>query len=510
MFKIKTFLFLYLFSLAVFSQGEKLAKEKLKQDLTLFKEIREKANSGLYKYRTKQQIDSIYSWAFSQIKQPKTLLDFYKIILKITDFEGSLHNDTRLPDGFQNKYLSENVFFPYPVKLINNKVIINFKNAEIPLGSQVYSINGIEIDTILHSFYKYYTTDGFNISGKSIGINGSFAKYFLLEYGPQNNFLIEYSLPNSTQKLTVDIAGTDNESRKENFKKRHSLPVDSLQYSIAKNKYSFKIINQNTALLSIHTFVIGMHAKDKEHLAYKKYLDSCFHFLSKNSAIKNLIIDIRNNGGGTDPNDIVTFSYLTQKPYRENSSAYINFQKVPFPNNFIYEETEIQKQAEERNEFEADLKEEFPKLKGKAYTQDPKFNLLLQPDKNSFKGQIYLLTSPRIASAGSLFASLVAGNINAITIGEETMGGYYGHNGHTPVEYELPNTKIKTQFSIVNLEQDVPKKTNQIFGRGIIPDQKVSQTFDDFMSNKDTQFEYTLKLIKSRVYQSYSRKMKIK
>jgi len=491
-------IFFLLIPFVMFSQNEKWAVEKLKQDLTVFKEIREKANSGLYKYRTKKQIDSLYSSAFSQINEPKELLDFYKIILKITDFEGSLHNDTNLPEDYETKVTSGKVFFPYPVKLINNKIIINFKNSFIPLGSQIYSINGIEIDKILHSFYKYYTTDGFNISGKSIGINGSFAKYFLIEYGPKNNFLIEYSLPNSTQKLTVNIAGTDNESRKENFKKRHSLPVDSLQYSSAKNKYSFKIINQNTALLSIHTFVIGMHAKDKEHLAYKKYLDSCFQFLSKNSAIKNLIVDVRNDGGGTDPNDILTFSYLTQKPYQENSSAYINFQKIPFPNYFVYEETEVPKKAEERNEFEADLKEEFPILKGEIYTQDPKFNLLLQPDKNSFKGQIYLLISPRIASAGSLFASLVAGNTNAITIGEETMGGYYGHNGHTPVEYELPNTKIKTQFSIVNLEQDVPKKSKQLFGRGIIPDYEVVQTFDDFMENKDTQFEYTLKLLEQK------------
>jgi len=480
------------------SQNEKWDAEKLKQDLSIFKEIREKANSGLYKYRTKQQIDSIYSWAFSQLNEPKELLDFYKIILKITDFEGSLHNDTTLPDEFEKKYSSGKVFFPYPIKLINNKIVINFNNSEIPLGSEIYSINGIDSDKILQAFYKYYTTDGFNISGKSIGIAASFAKYFRMEFGAQDNFLVEYSLPNETQKLTKNIKSVSNEIRKENFKNRFSLPIDSLQFSKAKNKYSFKIISQNTAILAIHTFVIGRNAKDKEHLAYKKYLDSCFQLLSKHTEIKNLIVDVRNNGGGTDPNDIVTFSYLTQKPYRENTAAYINFQKIPFPNYFVCEETESQKQQEERNDFEADIKEEFPKLKNKIYPQDQKFNLLLQPDKNSFKGQIYLLISPRIASAGSLFASLVAGNTNAVTIGEETMGGYYGHNGHTPIEYELPNTKIKTQFSIVNLEQDVPEKSHQIFGRGIIPDYEVKQTFDDFMQNKDTQFEYTLKLINQK------------
>ena len=142
MLKLKIILFL-VFPFFINAQNEKISAEKLKQDLTIFKEIRKKANSGVYKYRTPKQIDSIYSWAFLQINKPKTLLDFYKIVLKITDFEGSLHNDTTLPDDFQKKYSSGNLFFPYPVKLIKNKLVVNFRNTEIPLGSHIHSINKI-------------------------------------------------------------------------------------------------------------------------------------------------------------------------------------------------------------------------------------------------------------------------------------------------------------------------------------------------------------------------------
>lgn len=498
MFKSKIMLFLFLPFLMI-AQNQKLTIKELNQDLVTFKNIREKANSGLYKYRTKKQIDSIYSWAFTQISKPQELLDFYKVILKITDFEGSTHNDTTLPEEFEKQYFSGNGFFPYPVKLFTDKLIVNYVNSEIPLGSQIYSINGISTEKILQDFYKYYTTDGYNITGKSIGITGSFARYFVLEYGLQKDFFIEYSLPYETQKQTKTISAVNNDVRKENFKKRHSLPIDSLQYSRAKKeKYAFKIVKPNTALLSIHTFVIGMNAKDKEHLAYKKYLDSCFQYLSNHLEIKNLIVDVRNNGGGTDPNDILTFSYLTQKVYQENKSAFINFQKLPFTDYFVYEETDPKKQKEEKLDFEAELKDEFPTLQNHKYYQSSKFNTILQPDKNAFKGQIYLLISPRIASAGSLFAALVAGRTNTVIIGEETMGGYFGHNGHTPVEYTLPNSKITTQFSIVNLEQDVPKNANQIYGRGIIPDREVKQTLEDFLQNKDTQLEYTLKLIEQQ------------
>lgn len=119
-----------------------------------------------------------------------------------------------------------------------------------------------------------------------------------------------------------------------------------------------------------------------------------------------------------------------------------------------------------------------------------------EPSKNAFTGNIYLLISPAVASAGSLFASMVAGNENTTVIGEETMGSYYGHNGHTSFGYVLPKSKIITDFCIDNIEQDVPKKTNQFYNRGIIPDLEVTQTYQDFLVHRDTQMEYTLELIK--------------
>ena len=93
---------------------------------------------------------------------------------------------------------------------------------------------------------------------------------------------------------------------------------------------------------------------------------------------------------------------------------------------------------------------------------------------------------------------MLAGNENTITVGEETMGGYYGHNGHTSLEYKLPKSKIITQFSVVNLEQDVPKKDNQFQNRGIIPDYKVIQTYEDYLKQEDTQLKFVLELIEKQ------------
>ena len=94
---------------------------------------------------------------------------------------------------------------------------------------------------------------------------------------------------------------------------------------------------------------------------------------------------------------------------------------------------------------------------------------------------------------------MLASNTNTIVIGEETSGGYYGHNGSFPVEYKLPKSDFLTDFSIVNLTQDVVKKETQPFGRGIIPEFKVEQTFTDFLNNNDTQMNFTIELIKKNI-----------
>lgn len=54
---------LFTLTLTVFGQNidDSFSKIKMKKDLEIFREIRQKANSGLYKYRTEEQIDSIYN-----------------------------------------------------------------------------------------------------------------------------------------------------------------------------------------------------------------------------------------------------------------------------------------------------------------------------------------------------------------------------------------------------------------------------------------------------------------
>lgn len=482
------------------SIDEPFTQMEMKQDFEIFKQISKKANSGLFKYRTKQQIDSIYNWGNQQIEKAKSYRDFYNLICTISNFEGSLHNDVFLPKKYAENLKNETYgYFPYPIKWIDDKWLVNIDGKHIPLGSEIVEINDTKIEKIIPELYKYYSTDGNNLTGKRIGLMTSFSKYYRLHYGLTKSFNIS-CINSSTKKLeTKSVESIGNKAYFENFNKIHSMPLDVFRFANLKEnqKYNYKQLDSLTGILTVHTFAMGNETTN-EHKKYQQFLDSIFIDI-KDKNIKNLIVDVRNNGGGQDPNDLITYSYLTNRNFQENKEAWISFKKIPLIN---YYNIRIPKFIRPLvvGKYNKQFQKEFPLEKDEKFYQDENSDdhKTRAPNQNAFTGNVYLLTSPRIASAGSLFAAMLAGTENTITIGEETMGGYYGHNGHSPLEYKLPKSKIVIKFSVVNLEQDVPKKENQKKDRGILPDYEVTQTFNDFINNIDTQMIFTLDLIRKK------------
>lgn len=502
---MKTF-YIYLFfvflSITSFAQSidDAFSQEKMRKDLEVFKQTRESANSGLYKYRTKQEIDSIYHWANEQIKKSSTYRDFYNIICQLTDFEGSSHNSTRLPKKYTKSLKEETSgYFPYPLKYIEMKWVLNYAEGEIPLGAEIVSINNNKIEDIIPNLYKYYTTDGVNTTGKRIVLEPNFGKLYRNHYGLVNQFSVAYKPNNSNEIITTTLKSISYKGYTKNVSKRYSRPFDYVNYKDWKEDevYDYKIINAKTAILTVNDFGMG-NEKDPMHLRYAAFLDSVFTDV-KQREICNLIVDVRYNGGGDDPNDLITYSYLTNRNFQENKQAWISFKKIPYVK-YAYTKVPRIFRPFGVGKYNREFQKEFPKeVDGKFYQDETSNDHKVRiPNKNTFNGTIYLLISPRVASAGSLFAAMVAGNENSIVIGEETMGGYYGHNGHTPLGYVLPKSKIETFFYAVNLEQDVPKKSNQMYNRGIIPDYEITQTYDDYLNQKDTQMEFVLKLINEK------------
>lgn len=459
------------------------SKKELISDFDIYRSILEKAHAGLYKYHSKAQVDSVFAAHRKKINEKTSLVDYYKQVSAVLAYIGSLHDEISLPDEAKKKIAAEAAFFPFPVKLVDGKLLINASEGTIPAGAEIVSINGKKVKEILPALYKYYTTDGFNITGKSEGFRTRFPWYYRLEYGLPASFKVEYKAYAEKQVKQVVLKPVSWKEYNHAYKKRYSLAFDTA----TGDDYSFRLIDSLSAgILTVPTFSLG-NASSGKHEAYKKFLHETFAVL-KQKNIRHLIVDIRENGGGSDPNDLLTFSYLARQPFKENAKAFTLFQELPYKQYSEEDTADIR-------DLEENFHDEHNQLVNGRYYQNPSYNPFWQPDSLAFKGKIYLLVGPAVASAASLFASLVKSEGYATVIGEETMGGYYGHTGHNPVAYLLPHSGFSLTVSTVDLEQFVTPKKDIPFGRGIMPDIEIHQSQEDFMKNRDAVMERTLQLI---------------
>lgn len=470
---------------------EQLTSAQFVEDLRVFRSIREKANSGLYVYRSRQQIDSLYQKAEEAAANSKNIFDFYKIIAKVTGFEGSCHNYTDLPNHASYYLTQKPEYLPITLKNIDGHLLQDSKDNIIPLAAEIISINGIPAKEMINRFSQYYFSDGFSMPYReTAGFERGMLDKFYIEFGTHQEYSIKYQWNGHTHEAT--LPGISLEAFKKLQESRHSLTLDK---KLMAEKYSLTKESDKVYRLSVRGFDFATGKEDPAYNKFSAFLEQMMDTLERDK-ITNLIIDLRGNTGGTGALYEKVFTYLTQRPFRDSHYAYTWFNEVPMEEKLVITPLFLSNGVKDKQGVNAYLKQLYPKeTQGKYYWADDK-NPLILPNERTFKGQLYLLVDQRVASAASHLASLIKSYTNAIVIGKETVGGYYEHNGHLPLVYELPNTGIQTGFSIVHVIQDAQNLPDQKKGQGIIPYYEIQPTRQEFLDQTDVYLKKALELQK--------------
>lgn len=470
---------------------DRITSEQFVEDLHTFRTIREKVNSGLYVYRSKKEIDSMYQLAETEAANCKSIFDFYKVIARLTGFEGSCHNYTDLPNHASYYLTQKPEYLPVTLKNVDGRLLQDSKDVALPLGAEILSVNGVSAKEMISRFSQYYFSDGYSMPYKEItGFERGMLDKFYIEFGTHKNYVIRYQW--NGKENEVSLPGISLENFKKLQESRHSLTFDK---KLLSEKYSFTKEEEGIYRLSLRGFDFATGKEDPAYKKFSTFLDQMMDTLEREK-IKNLIVDLRGNTGGTGALYEKVFSYLTQRPFRDSHYAYTKFNEVPMEEKLVITPLFLSNGVTDKNGLNAYLKSLYPKaVQEKYYWADDK-NPSVLPHEKTFKGQLYLLVDHRVASAASHLASLIKSYTNAVVIGKETVGGYYEHNGHLPLVYELPNTGIQTGFSIVHVIQDAQNLPDQKKGQGIIPHIEVHQTGQEFLDQTDVYLKKALELKK--------------
>lgn len=460
---------------------------KLQQDFDLLISALKEAHTGLYWYNTRPQFDSLCRVQRAKIKPGLSDLDFYNIVAPIPAFIKEGHTALNLGAKTQTYMKFSGRYFPVFLKFLNNKVYIinDINNAKIK-GFELTKVNGHPIAELMQKFMSYEPSDGYNTTGKYRWIeqNGKFSTYYARCYPFTESYVIEVADPATGKKRTLNQIAAVNYNDFHKSYKMISDNIGGINYTLPA-EIKIDSITQ-TAVLTFNSF-----SKKRYTIAgmdFHQFVDESFQRI-KDHKVKHLVIDIRKNGGGREGYEDYLLAYLIDKEYLK----YKYVQASAFSYSF-YQYTEY---SDSFKELEQELKEEHELEKDGRILRKPDILVHEKPKQDPFMGDLYVLTSGLTYSGGSEFASLARNHTNAVFVGEETSGGYYGNTSGITIMVQLPASKIQIEIPILKFVVNTPKD-DVAFGHGTPPDYAVQPTIKQFLAGYDTEMETVKRLIKAK------------
>lgn len=411
-------------------------------------------------------------------------LQFYNIIAPIVAYSKEDHCDISV-SGEVSQFLKEKgKFIPLTIVNLNQKpYIIHNADSRYEIdGWELTAVNGKPINDIYHHIFNTFAADGHILSSKYRYLDSTgFAKEYARTIDQPDTIQITAIHPKTHQKKNFTLKTIGFNQLKAEAQALYKQGILKSTTKPANLKTDGK-----TAILAINTFSNSNYEEAK--MDFKKFIKESFETIQK-SGIENLIIDMRENGGGTEGNEDFLFSFLTDKPY--NKYKYVQASALHYS---FYQYTDY-KDKTDYMELENDLNKEHYKTPDGRILRKTGIETPEPLQKNPFKGKVYVLTSGWTYSGGAEFCSLMKEHTNAIFIGEEVGGGFYGNTSGYSFTLTLPNTKTEIEIPLLKFVLDVKKNIPK--GRGVIPDYEVQPTMEQFMNGKDIEMELAKKMIKN-------------
>jgi C-terminal processing protease CtpA/Prc len=460
----------------------------LQEDIKLYQRALEASHPALYWHISKDSLDAVFEKSYSLLDKPMTVSYFHKIIRYITAAIGDYHMSTHMPQLYSHLQSREEKYFPFDVTFANGKGYIfnnNSNDPSVAIGSEIIRINDEPFNHITKELFHYIIIDNNKETFKYKTLSNSFSIYYNSFYKQPHSFKVEIIKDGKKRNINVEaLALKDieqnrlkNVSNKKNFIPplvKHSPRTLSLQF----------LPQYACAVLQIKSFSDYLIRKDGQEI--ETYIDSTFAEIRKRG-VKNLIIDIRGNGGGSIGNGEYLFSYLTDKPFRVAKSYEVK--SIPLK----YWDFSGVKDSEGKP---IELKqEEFVRTQEGAFRIKEDYHAIQEryPKPNAFNGEVYVLIDGLVGSQASSFASTVDHFKRGTTIGEETGGNYNGNTGGTFANLILPHSNLQIQMFVFK----IIRFTNTINdSRGVIPVYKVEPSIEDKLTGKDVELMTALNMIK--------------
>lgn len=460
----------------------KMPAADLKEDIRILKKVLEANHPSLYWYTSKDSIDYYFEETIASITDSLNEVEYKNRLSKLIATIRCGHTTVRFSKAYgkiANRYRFPQ--FPLALKAWDDSLVVlasAYNNDSIfKRGTIVTAINGRSPVQILDTIYQYISTDGYTTNHKSQVVSGNFPGWYKTILGDRDSVYVIKYIDSVGQEKEASIKAyrpVIDTSKKQIRTASPTLTRREVRKLRLLNKRSMLIDTSNsTAFIRLTTFSGGR---------LKTFFRRSFKTLNRIS-IANLVIDLRENGGGNVGNSIDLTRYLINKPFKVGDSIVAFSRRMQYSRyikpSFIYWLA---------MNF-GGKKMEDGKIHYRRYEQ----HYFKPATKHHYDGKLYLIQGGYTFSAATMFISQLQGQSNVKVLGEESGGGYYGNSAMHIPKITLPNSGLIVSLPLYRLvmDKDRPK------GRGIQPDIEIKPSSQAIREGYDIKLSEVRKKIGS-------------
>ncbi|OCA77373.1 peptidase S41 [Chryseobacterium artocarpi] len=466
--------------------------DRLKEDVDYAYAKLQKMHPQLYWYIPKQQLEHKLDSLKQTLTEPLTPLQFYfrfqPVIADIREGHLSLRIPRKKFTKSEIKKLEhqKGLFsrFEYYISDDQMYIIQNNDSIEnIQPGTEILSINNVPVSTYIKKYRSLISSDGYNTTFQPYFLKDLFFNYYTAENGLENKVTLEtiYKGEKHSYTLTRETkSDTDLEKDKEMKKRTQERKLND--YVASSNSYnrSFKFLDKDSSIAYIK---VKSFSREYSEEFYKKTFSKI-----KNAKSDYLIIDVRNNYGGSLYEINNLYSYLADKPFTLIKPSQVTSRDVPLRTNYFRKSTPLEfafKSIAYPSYFFAQAFSTYKK-EGKVFYK-MKADKPMKPNKEAFNGKVFVLINGGSFSASSIITAKLKNDKRAILVGEETGGANDGTVAGFYSYQKLPNSEIRFPIGLLLVQPNIEFSDSK---KGVVPDVSIKENMQDIIDKKDPQLDW--------------------
>jgi len=466
--------------------------EQLKEDVDYAYSKLQQMHPQLYWYIPKEELDHKFDSLKQTITEPLTPLQFYFKFQPVIASIREGHLSLRIPrKKFTKKEIkkfehTKGLFsrFEYYISGDHMYIVQNKDSIEnIQPGTEILKINNTPVSEYIKKYKSLISSDGYNTTFHSYFLKDLFFNFYTAEHGLSNTATIETFYNGEKRLYTLSRESkseTDLEKDKESQKRTQEKKIND--YVASSNSYNrtFKFLDKDSSVAYIK---VKSFSRDYSDQFYKETFATI-----KNAKSQYLIIDVRNNYGGSLHEINNLYSYLADEPFTLIKPSQVTSKTAPLRTNYFRKSAPLEyafKSIAYPSYFFAQAFSTYKK-DGKIFYK-MKVDKPTKPNKAAFHGKVFVLINGGSFSASSIITAKLKNDKRATLVGEETGGANDGTVAGFYSYQQLPNTKIRFPIGLLLVQPNISFQDNK---KGVTPDITISENMQDIIDNKDPQLDW--------------------